>query len=857
MPSVPPLPPAAPTSGWWLGPQPAPSDGLSQAQAENALRRHGPNLLATQPDKSFVLQFAARFENPLVLTLLVASAISAALDELMNFFIILSIVLLSVLLDFVLEHRATRAAQTLKASVALRAQALRDGRPRQVPVASLVPGDVVLLAAGDRVPADGRLLQARDFFVNQGLLTGEAFPVEKRPAVLDADATELQQALNAVFMGSTVVSGSARLLVVATGPASALGEVARSIVTETAPTAFESGMHRFGMLLTRVTLLLVMFVMLVNLVLHRPLLDSFLFAVALAVGLTPELLPMVVSVTLARGAMRMAQRRVIVKRMSSIENLGAMDVLCTDKTGTLTEGSISLSRCADGDGNDSARVLMLAYLNSVFETGLRSPLDRAILARRDVDVAMWNKVDEVPFDFERRRVSVLVDRGDARWLVVKGAPDDVLALCGRREQGVDGGDHTVLDNPAREALRSRCHDLEREGLRVLGVAWRPVSPDQAHADVRDERDLVFAGFAAFIDPPKAGAGTALASLARSGVAVKIVTGDSELVTQHLCSLLKLPVKGVLTGRELARMDEAALRARLAQTTLFCRVNPTQKNRIILALRAHGHVVGYLGDGVNDAPPLRSADVGITVDSAVDVAREVADMVMLEHDLAVLHEGVLEGRRTFGNVMKYIMMGTSSNVGNMVSMAGASLFLPFLPLLPMQILLNNLLYDLSQSALPLDRVDASDLRRPRALNMVFIRRYMALFGLISSAFDALTFWILLHVLQASAPLFRTGWFIESLVSQVLVVFVIRTRGRPWASRPGVALTSLSLSIVVVALVLPFTPLGQLFQLVPPPPVFFAWLTALVLAYLSLVELVKHHFLSHLVPRAQRARLAVHQ
>jgi Mg2+-importing ATPase len=843
-----------PAPNWWLGPQPPASEGLSQAQAGAALGRHGPNLLMTRQDKAIVLQFAARFGNPLVLTLLAASVVSAALGEVVNFLIILAMVLLSVALDFALEHRATRAAQKLGESVALRAQVLRDGQPRLVPVSVLVPGDVVLLAAGDRVPADGRLLEARDFFVNQGLLTGEAFPVEKRPATLCADALELQQALNAVFMGSSVVSGSARMLVVATGSATALGEVARSIVTEPAPTAFESGMHRFGVLLTRITLLLVLFVMLVNLVLHRPLLDSFLFAVALAVGLTPEMLPMVVSVTLARGAMRMARRRVIVKRLASIQNLGAMDVLCTDKTGTLTEGTISLARCVDGAGQDSVRVLMLAYLNSVFETGLRSPLDRAILARQDVDVSRWRKVDEVPFDFERRRVSVLVDRGDARWLVVKGAPDDVLALCSSQEPGASGA-QSLLDGAAREALRTRCQGLEREGLRVLGVAWRPVPADHAHADVRDERDLVFAGFVAFIDPPKAGAGAALAALARSGVAVKIVTGDSELVTQHLCTLLNLPVGEVITGRDLAGMDEAALRARLARTTLFCRVNPTQKNRIVLALRSRGHVVGYLGDGVNDAPPLHSADVGITVDSAVDVAREVADMVMLDHDLVALYEGVLEGRRTHGNVMKYIMMGTSSNLGNMVSMAGASLFLPFLPMLPVQILLNNLLYDLSQSALPLDRVDASDLRRPRALDMVFIQRYMALFGLISSAFDALTFWILLHVLQANEPLVRTGWFIESLVSQVLVVFVIRTRGRPWSSRPGVTLTSVSLAIVGVAMLLPFTPPGALFQLVPPPPVFFLWLAGLVLAYLTLVELVKHHFLSRLARHGPRHRQAV--
>lgn len=843
----------AAASSWWLSPEPPATTGLSQAQAREALARFGPNVLEVRQDKAVVLQFAARFRNPLVLTLLVASAVSAATGDVMNFVIIMVMVLLSVALDFVLEHRATRAVEQLSASVALRATVVRDGQPQVIPVAALVPGDVVLLSAGDRVPADGRLVVALDFFVNQGLLTGESYPVEKRPGVLGADATELQQALNAAFMGSTVVSGSASLCVVATGASTALGEVAHSILVDPPATAFEHGMHRFGLLLTRITLLLVLFVMLVNLTLHRPLLDSFLFAVALAVGLTPELLPMVVSVTLSRGAMRMARRRVIVKRMVAIHDLGAMDVLCTDKTGTLTEATISLARCVDAQGQDSTRVLMLAYLNSVFESGLKSPLDSAILARHDVDVTGWRKVDEVPFDFERRRVSVLVDRGDARWLVVKGAPDDVLALCSRHEQGATDAP-VSLDALTRQALRERCHGLEREGLRVLGVAWRAVPPDHAHADVRDESDLVFAGFAAFIDPPRPGAGAALAALARSGVAVKIVSGDSELVTQHLCSLLKLPVKGVLTGQEIAHMDEAALRARVGRTTLFCRVNPTQKNRIILALKARGHVVGYLGDGVNDAPPLHSADVGITVDSAVDVAREVADMVMLDHDLAVLHDGVLEGRRTFGNVMKYIMMGTSSNVGNMVSMAGASLFLPFLPMLPTQILLNNVLYDLSQSALPLDRVDASDLRRPRALDMVFIQRYMWLFGLISSAFDALTFWILLRVLHANERLFHTGWFIESLVTQVLVVFVIRTRGGPWASRPSAVLVAVSLGVVLVALALPFTPLSALFQLEPPPPVFFAWLAGLVLAYLALAEGGKRFFHARLAPRGLRARRA---
>jgi len=830
-------PAAAP---FWLEPAPVGDLGLSEAQAGEALERFGPNTLDAGAERSLALQFLARFGNPLVLILLVASMISAATGDLGNFAIIFTMVLLSVALDFVQEHRASIAAARLRQSVALRARVQRDGPAQDVDVARIVPGDIVLLAAGDRVPADCRVLDAVDFFVNQGLLTGESYPVEKRPGDLPADATELQQAVNAVFMGSTVVSGGARVRVAATGSATALGGIAHSILVRPPPTAFEIGTHRFGAMIMRVTLLLVLFVLLVNVILHRPLLESFLFAVALAVGLTPELLPMVVSVTLSRGALRMARRRVIVKRLSSIQNLGSMDVLCTDKTGTLTEARIDLAQCIDADGRDSQRVLMLAHLNSLFESGLKSPLDLAVLAR-GVECDGWTKIDEVPFDFERRRVSVLVERDGVRWLVVKGAPEDVIALCRFQEQD---GRPLDLDPPGVERLRARCHQLEGEGLRVLCVAWREVAPDHAHATIPDEAQLVFAGFAAFVDPPKAGAGAAIAALASSGVEVKIVTGDSDLVTRHLCGLLGVPVQGVLTGQEMTGMDEAALRNRVASANLFCRVNPSQKNRIVLALKARGHVVGYLGDGVNDAPPLHSADVGLSVDSAVDVAREVADMVMLERDLSVLHDGVLEGRRTFGNVMKYIMMGTSSNFGNMLSMAGASLFLPFLPLLPSQILLNNVLYDLSEAAIPLDQVDEDDLRRPRTLDMGFIQRYMWLFGLISSAFDALTFWLLLHVLHADTALFRTGWFVESLVTQVLVIFVIRTHGKAWASRPSAVLTAASLAVVMVALVLPFTPLGRLFGFDAPPPAFFAWLAAMVVAYLALVEGAKRFFYRHL-------------
>lgn len=834
---------------WWLDALPCNDQhdgglGLTSSEARDALAIHGENRISARTSRSVLWQFTSRFKNPLILILLVASAVSALSGDPGNFGIIMAMVVLSVWLDFFQEHRANRAAEALRESVSLRASVRRDGHVVDVAVAELVPGDVIVLSAGDRVPADARLLEARDFFVNQALLTGEPYPVEKRPAHLSPDDTELQQASNAVFMGTTVISGSACARVAATGSRTALGDIAHSIVAQPAPTAFERSTQDFGLLIMRLTMALVLFVMLTNVLLHRPLLESFLFAVALAVGLTPELLPMVISVTLSRGAMRMARQRVIVKRLASIENLGSMDILCTDKTGTLTEACMRLERCVDGEGLSSERTLLLAHLNSAFESGLKSPLDDAILAYEgSVDVTGWEKVDEVPFDFERRRVSVLVERkrGDSvdSWLVVKGAPDDVLSLCANYEHDA-GASSTVLDAAARQRLQGQCHDLERQGLRVLAIAWRTVASEQRHADVSDESTLTFVGFAAFIDPPKAGAAQAISQLARSGVAIKIVSGDSELVTQHLCGLLGIAVKGVLTGREIALMDDATLKARAPGTTLFCRVNPAQKSRIILALKARGHVVGYLGDGINDAPPLRAADVSLTVDSAVDVAKEVADMILLEHDLGVLHIGVQEGRRTYGNIMKYIMMGTSSNFGNMLSMAAASLVLPFLPMLPVQVLLNNMLYDLSEVAIPLDDVDASDMAAPRTLSVSFIQRFMWFFGLISSLFDGLTFFVLLRVLHADEMLFRTGWFIESLVTQVLVIFVIRTRGPAWASRPSKVLLASSLSIVMVAVMLPFSFLAPFFHFEAPPAVFFVWLVGLLLTYLLLVEGAKRFF-----------------
>lgn len=836
----------SPPRPWWLAPLTdaartpgEASTGLSTAEAKARLSKFGPNQVSDRQEQPLWLQFLARFKNPLVVLLLVASAISAMTGELTNFVIIVVMVLFSVTLDFVQEHRAGKAAASLRQSVSLQASVLRDGQPRDVVVIEVVPGDIVMLSAGDMIPADGLVLESNDFFVKQSLLTGEPYPVEKHPGALADDATDIQDAANAVFKGTTVISGSAKVQVVNTGAATAIGAIADTLTRKPPPTSFEIGTHRFGMLIMRLTILLVLFVLLVNAFMHKPWLDSFLFAVALAVGLTPELLPMVVSVTLARGALLMARKNVIVKRLAAVQNLGSMDVLCTDKTGTLTEAKIRLEQHTDPQGKPSERVLELAYLNSFFETGLKSPLDEAILAHQDIDVSAWKKIDEVPFDFERRRVSVLLDKGQGRLLVVKGASEEIIGLCATYEEQGNGA-RIPLDKAAREKIHAVHVDLEKEGFRVLGIAWREVAADHPHAVIGDEAELVFAGFAAFLDPPKESAGSALAALKASGISVKIVTGDSELVTQHVCGQLNIPVTGVLTGKEMAEMDDAALRVRVEKANLFCRVNPAQKERVILALKARGHVVGYLGDGINDAPSLHAADVGLSVDSAVDVAKEAADMILLGHDLHVLHDGVQEGRRTFGNIMKYIMMGTSSNFGNMFSMAGAVLFLPFLPMLPTQILLNNVLYDISEVPVPLDKVDPEELRRPRVMDIKFIRNFMLTIGPISSAFDFLTFYVMLSVLQANEQLFQTGWFVESLCTQVLVIFVIRTRGNPFRSRPHPVLVATSLSVALLGAILPFTPLGTYFGFVPPPARFYLILAGMALAYLVIIEFAKRGF-----------------
>ena len=819
--------------------------GLDSAAARARMAEYGPNDAAAEKHQPLALQFLARFRNPLILILLAASALSAATGDVPSFVIIAVIVLLSIGFDFVQEMRAQNAVEALRRSVAVQAMVRRDGRPVSLPIDQLVPGDIVELIAGDLVPADCRLIESRDLYVNQALLTGEPYPAEKlagdttpgTEAATGASNVSSAQAQNAVFAGTSVISGTAVVLVYRTGSRTALGKLATSLGEKPPATAFAVGIRKFGLLIMRFTIFMVLFVLVVNVAFHRPLLQSLMFAVALAVGLTPELLPMIVTVTLARSALQLSKRRVIVKRLSAIHDLGAMDMLCTDKTGTLTEAKISLVRTIDGHAAACERAYADACINSRFESGMKSPLDEAIVSARPFDIAAWRKIDEVPFDFERRRVSVLVEHEGERRLIVKGAPEDLLRLSGHYDKDGQG---LPLDTETRRAFEKTLEGLGAEGFRALGVASRVVDASHVTAAVCDEADLVFSGFAVFLDPPKASAGETIRAMAAAGVAVKVLTGDNEQVSRHVFQEIGVPVTGVLAGAELERMSDEALLGTLPRVNLFCRVNPQQKHRVLLALKRLGHVVGFMGDGINDAPALHAADVGISVDGAADVARAAADLILLDQDLSVVRDAIVAGRSTVLNVSKYVLMGASSNFGNMFSMAGAALILPFLPMLPIQILLNNLIYNVSEVAIPFDSVDAEAVTGPVTWDMKLVQRFMLVFGPVSSVFDFITFYAMLTLFGAGEALFQTGWFIESMTTQTLVVFCIRTRRVAWRSMPGRFLIGTTLGAVVVALLLPMLPVGRWFGFVSPPPLFFVYLLGATLAYLALVEVAKAVF-----------------
>jgi len=816
---------------------PAAAKGLTSQEAEALLSQFGPNDPAPPQHHSAVLDFLRLFLNPLTLILLIAAGVSAFLGEPADAAIIGVIVLLSTILDFTQTYKSQRAIEQLRQQVAPTATVLRDGKWQELRRSDIVPGDVVRLSAGDLVPADARLLESRDLFVLQASLTGESLPVEKQAR--GEEVSTKPDAENMVFMGTSVVSGTASALVVATGAKTSFGDIASRLAGRPEQTAFDRGLKDFSLLLTRTVFFLVIFLVVVSLAKHRDPLQSLLFAVALAVGLTPEFLPMIVSVTLSRGARAMAQKKVIVKHLSAIQNFGGIDVLCSDKTGTLTSGNMKLDRSLDPFGAPSERVLTLAYSNSKFETGIRSPLDMAILQNPEpADAAGYEKRDEIPYDFERRRLSIVVERQSRRLLITKGAPEGIFARSVSYESD---GRTAPLDAAALGRSKATYEELSRQGFRVLAVAYTEVEarPDYSPAD---EKDLILAGFLAFSDPPLPDAAAALAAMRKNLVAVKIITGDSDLVAAHVCSQVGLESGKIVLGDELERMSDSALAHVAEVTTVFARVSPAQKNRIIMALKHRGHVVGYMGDGINDAPSLHAADVGISVASAVDVAREAADIILVEPGLDVLASGIVEGRKAFGNVTKYLLMGTSSNFGNMFSMAGASLFLPFLPMLPTQILLNNFMYDLSQLTIPTDSVDDQYLRKPQHWDMSLIRNFMLFIGPISSIFDFLTFYVLLHFFHADQVFFHTGWFVESLATQTLVLFVIRTTGNPLKSRPSWPLAATVLTIVALGNLLPFSPLAGMLGFAPLPGSYFAYLAAATLVYLVLVEFGKRLLLS---------------
>jgi Mg2+-importing ATPase len=823
------------------------ADGLAPGEAERRLAAVGPNAVE-DADRAGALRLLARqFASPLVFILVFAAAISLILREWVDASIVIAVVVGSALLGFVQEYRAAVAVEDLKRRLALTSRVLRGGRETVIPISGVVPGDVVLLSAGNMVPADGRVLAAQDFLVSEAAITGESFPVEKRPGVAPAAAAPPART-NAVFLGSSVRSGTARVLVVETGRRTQFGAIAARLRVREPETGFARGVRHFGLMLVRLMFVIVLCVLAVNLALGRPTLDALMFAVALAVGLSPELLPAIVSVTLSAGARAMSRQGVIVRRLEAIESLGSIDVLCTDKTGTLTEGRVVLDQATDAAGEAAPEVLRLAYLNAAFETGIANPLDEAIVTAgtsAGMDTGGAVKVDEIPYDFVRRRLTVVVDEGipGRRTIITKGAVTEVLDACATV---AGAGGATALDAGRRAVLDAWCAARGEEGFRVLAVATRSADA-KADYDRSDEAGMTLAGFLVFSDPAKPDAADAVAALAALGVRTKVITGDNRYVAAHVAAGVGLDPSAMLTGEQLSRLRDEALWHLAPRTDLFVEVDPQQKERIVQALRRTGHVVGYLGDGINDAPALHAADVGISVDGAADVARDSADIVLTKPDLDVLRSGVEDGRRTFANTMKYIAITTSANFGNMVSMALAAPFLPFLPLLAKQILLNNFLSDIPSLAISTDRVDAATVARPRRWDVREIRRFMVVFGLVSSVFDLATFAFLLAVIDADAETFRTGWFVVSLLTELAVVLVLRTEGPMLASRPSRLLLWSTLAVMAATPFLAYLgPVSETFGFVPLTAVEMVAVLAIVAAYVVVTEAVKRWF--YRVPRA---------
>ncbi len=815
--------------------------GLTSREVEARMATYGENIIYHRKRLRPIIAFIKKFNSPLLLLLIAAATASFFLGQRVSATIIMVMVFMSAILDFFNSHKSEKVAEKLIAQVASTATVFRDGRKQEISFHALVPGDTIELSAGDVIPADCLVLSADDFFVNQSALTGESFPVEKhiRQVIPELGETLTLMDETAVFMGTSVVTGYALAIVMQTGARAQFGKIAERLSSNEEETSFDRGLKEFSVFIMRLTFVMVLIVFLLNAYFGRGVLDSFLFAVAIAVGLTPELLPVIMSVALSHGSLVMAKKEVIVKNLAAVQNFGSMNILCTDKTGTLTEDKIELVKCVDLSGADSSSVLLNAYLSSIYHTARKSPLDAAIQAHGKMDTRAYVKIDEIPFDFERKRDSIVIEHGDRRLMITKGAPESVLSIVSSLERA----DNQIAfsDEISKEA-RAEYDRLSADGYRVLAIAVKVLpKEDRVRYERKEEEGMTFLGFAAFLDPPKQSARTALEELRALAVEVKIITGDSEILTARICRDLEIEVKGILVGAMLDKLSDSELALKMDALTIFARVSPEQKERIVGVLRKAGHTVGYMGDGINDAPVLRAADVGISVNNAVDVAKETADIILLTKDLHVLKDGVVEGRKTFQNTLKYIKMGFSSNFGNMFSMMGASVILPFLPMLSSQILFNNFLYDLSQTTLPSDHTDPESTVVPLRWNMREFSKYIIVFGVVSSLFDFLTFYLLYDVLHMDEHHFQTGWFIESIATQILVVFVIRTKRVPFfKSVPSSYVTGSVLGTLALAWLIPYTPIGPLLSFAPPTLLSLVFIAGIVIAYLAVAETAKYFF-----------------
>jgi len=813
--------------------------GLTEEEAKKRLQEYGYNEPAKKKKRTIIFQILSKFINPLIIVLIIIAVFSLLFGEKISAFLVILMAALSVFLSFIQEYRAGKEAEKLSEMVRATAAVYRNGASKEIKIREIVPGDIVDLFAGDMIPADLRIISCKDLFINQASLTGESFPVEKTAEAIHPKSSLASELNNIAFMGSSVVNGTALAVAIKTGLATQFGALSRKLVSMAVETSFDKGMRKFTWLMIRFMLILVVVIFAINALLKGNFIEALLFSLAVAVGLTPEMLPMLVAINLSKGAIAMSKKQVIVKRLNSIQNFGAMDVLCTDKTGTLTLDKIVLEQYCNVVRKKDEDVLSFAYINSFYQTGLKNILDRAILKYEKLLVTQYKKVDEVPFDFSRKIMSVVIEIDGKHRIISKGAPEEIFKRCSRYELD---GEILDMEELILTDLREEYNNLSSEGFRVLAIAYKDMEENKAVYSKNDEQGLILKGYTAFLDPPKPTVKKTIESLKKLGIDFKVLTGDNELVTKKICSEVGLDIQGLIMGEQVEKTGDNELKGLVKTANIFARLSPLQKERIIRALHENGHIVGYLGDGINDAPALKTSDVGISVNNAVDIARESADIILLKKSLLVLKDGVTEGRKTFGNIVKYIKMGSSSNFGNMFSMTGASLFLPFLPMLPIQILLNNFLYDLSQVAIPSDEVDKEYVLKSRPWNVRYIKRFMIFFGPISSIFDFVTFGVLLFIFHASRPLFNTGWFLESLCTQTLVIHIIRTDKIPFIeSKPSQFLIFTSIYIVTIGLIIPFTPLAKYFGFIQPPPLYFIALFGITAVYLLTVQLLKSWFI----------------